>query len=273
MHHDNVAEPTVKRTSHPLAILGSDGTPRWARIGGGAEYHEDEALERIWRRGQTMKQDIPAEYLNQIVTGDARVLAERIPDASVDLIFTDPVYWQIDDYAWLSELGARVLKPGGNCLAYCGNVQQVQAGAAMLPYLTPRPVLSAFMCPPYPRLFDAKCHVNTMPLLWFTKEKGKPIKWVTLQYSSSYHHKNHGHQWGKNFAACLHWLSHFGRPGDVILEPFTGGATTLAGCKVLGLDYIAFEIDPSTADRARARVEATQAMHPAFLEEQEAFAL
>lgn len=214
---------------------------------------------------------IPPDLLNTITTGDARELAARIPDASVDLIFTDPVYWQIEDYGWLSETAARVLKDGGSCLAYCGNVQQVQAGAAMLPYLTPRPVLSAFMCPPYPRLFDAMCHVNTMPLLWFTKGRGKPRQWVTLQYSSSYHHKNHGHQWGKNFAACLHWLHHFARPCDIVFEPFTGGATTLAACKMLGLQYIAFEIDPDTAARARERVALTQAMHPVFLEQQEAF--
>lgn len=42
--------------------------------------------------------DIPPEYLNQIVTGDARELAKRIPDESVDLIFTDPIYDCIDDY-------------------------------------------------------------------------------------------------------------------------------------------------------------------------------
>ena len=30
--------------------------------------------------------------LNTIITGDARELAKAIPDESVDLIFTDPVY-------------------------------------------------------------------------------------------------------------------------------------------------------------------------------------
>ena len=62
--------------------------------------------------------------LDTIVTGDARELAQALPDESIDLIFTDPVYWQIDDYAWLAELAARVLKPGGNVLAYAGHVQQ-----------------------------------------------------------------------------------------------------------------------------------------------------
>ncbi len=61
--------------------------------------------------------------LNSIITGDARELAQAIPDESVDLIFTDPPY---DDesvplYGWLAETAARILKPGGFCFAYTGN--------------------------------------------------------------------------------------------------------------------------------------------------------
>lgn len=43
---------------------------------------------------------------NGIYTGDARELAKAIPDESVDLIFTDPVYDRIEDYRWLAETGA-----------------------------------------------------------------------------------------------------------------------------------------------------------------------
>ena len=68
----------------------------------------------------TWHPDIPEEYRNQIVTGDARILAERIPDESIDLIFTDPVYDRIDDYKWLAETAARVLKPDSSALIWCG---------------------------------------------------------------------------------------------------------------------------------------------------------
>src|SRR5690242_14573517 len=64
--------------------------------------------------------DVPVEYRNAIMTGDARLLAERLPDESVDLIFTDTVYDRIDDYRWLAETAARVLKPDSACLAFCG---------------------------------------------------------------------------------------------------------------------------------------------------------
>src|SRR5258708_4385776 len=64
-------------------------------------------------------------YLDRITVGDSRELARVIPDESIDLIFTDPPYLKanIEDgiYAWLAREAARVLKPGGFCLAYAGS--------------------------------------------------------------------------------------------------------------------------------------------------------
>ena len=55
---------------------------------------------------------------NGIYCGDARELAKAIPDESVDLIFTDPVYDRIDDYRWLAECASRVLKSSGTLLVW-----------------------------------------------------------------------------------------------------------------------------------------------------------
>jgi hypothetical protein len=196
--------------------------------------------------------------LDSIITGDARQLAQAIPDASVDLIFTDPVYWQIEDYAWLAETAARVLKASGHVLAYCGNVQQVRAGAAMLREgLQDRPVLGHFLMPPYSRLFDAQCHVNYMPLLWFSKPKAQPLRWLVVSPTSSYHGKSWAHEWGKNASATAHFMERFTDAGDVVIDPFAGGGTVPAVCKILERRYLAFEIDPATADKARDRVRDT----------------
>ncbi|MBC8461478.1 MAG: hypothetical protein H8D67_26180 [Deltaproteobacteria bacterium] len=55
---------------------------------------------------------------NGIYTGDAKILSEAIPDESIDLIFTDPVYQNIEDYEWLSQIALRILKPTGQMLIY-----------------------------------------------------------------------------------------------------------------------------------------------------------
>jgi DNA modification methylase len=196
--------------------------------------------------------------LDSIVTGDARELAAAIPDESVDLVFTDPVYWQIDDYAWLAEMAVRVLKPGGSVLAYAGHVQQIECAARMMQFLTPRPMLTTWMSPPYPRLFGLKMHVNYSFVLWFSKGKGTPKQWVVSELGQAYQAKNTGHMWGKNFGAIAYYVEKFTNADNVILDPFTGGATVPAVCKMLGRHYLAFEIDPATAERARERVHNTQ---------------
>lgn len=77
---------------------------------------------------------IPSEYMNQIVTGDARELAKRIPDESVDLVIADPPYFEITSSLWDSQWASRdawadwclewaseivrVLKPNGSAYIF-----------------------------------------------------------------------------------------------------------------------------------------------------------
>jgi len=63
----------------------------------------------------------------------------------------------------------------------------------------------------------------------------------------------------------LSWIAR--TPGDIILDPFCGSATTCIAAKMLGRNYIAFEIDPKTAELARERVRNTQP--PLFVMEPE----
>src|SRR5260221_11386922 len=64
--------------------------------------------------------------INEIETGDARELAKSIPDESVDLVFFDPPYLKQNSengiYAWTAQEAARILKPGGFCLTYVGQM-------------------------------------------------------------------------------------------------------------------------------------------------------
>jgi DNA modification methylase len=69
--------------------------------------------------------------LDTILTGDARELIKAIPDESVDLIFTDPVYQNVNDYRWLAEAAARILKTGGNLIAESGTVYLPDVLSAM----------------------------------------------------------------------------------------------------------------------------------------------
>ena len=78
----------------------------------------------------------PNDENQGVYTGDARELAPAIPDGSVDLIFTDPVYQNIDDYRWLAETAARVLKSGKSCMALAGNMEKPELYRVVGEHLT-----------------------------------------------------------------------------------------------------------------------------------------
>jgi DNA modification methylase len=216
----------------------------------------------------TWHPDMPLEYRNQIITGDARELARRIPNESVDLIFTDPVYWQIEDYAWLAETAARVLKPGASVIAYAGHMMQIEAAVAMYGKgLQAQPILTAWMSPPHFQIWKLKLLANYSFVLWFSHGTPKPSRWISGELGQSFQDKNFGHKWGKNFGSVSYYINTFIEPGALVLDPFTGGGTVPAVCKMLGRNYIAFEIDADTAETARQRVAQTQV--PWFVEQPE----
>ncbi len=204
--------------------------------------------------------DIPGEYRNHIVTGDARELAKRIPDESIDLIFTDPIYDQIDDYRWLAETAARVLKDGGELLTYVANYHLDKTILAFTDYLDYRWLLvEKNMESGGGMLRIWTYELNTMfsPLLWYSK--GRPRKAQSkrrdyvLRLPSKLNHK-----WAKGITGVNRWIKYFAGATDIIFDPFTGGGTVPAVCKMLNRNFIAFEIDPDTAKLARERVLNTQ---------------
>lgn len=194
--------------------------------------------------------------LNSIVTGDARELAKEIPDSSVDLIFCDPVYDRIDDYRWLAETAARVLKPDSACLVWIANPRLFEVGKAMgnlnfvmpLNYTTPG---GCYM------LFSRKVFIWSTLCLWFEKGKTTTRKAFPDSVVSNQPTAN-GFKWNKNPEAMIKWIDSFTYPDAVIFDPFTGSGTVPAVCKMLGRNYLAFEIDPATAETARQRVAMTQ---------------
>jgi DNA modification methylase len=215
---------------------------------------------------------IPAAYMNQIVTGDARILAERIPDASVDLLFTDPVYDRIDDYAWLAETAARVLKPDRACLAFSSIGQLGETIAAMRAALAYRWQFIEYRTNEVKHRHAPGGKCVYVPLLWFDKGNRRPAFVLDVR-AVAVHTTASNHRWSKPPLTIRYYMHAFTQPGMVIFDPFCGGGTMPAAAIGLGLEYIAFERDPAAAERARARVDATQAIHPIFLEEQHAMEL
>lgn len=212
---------------------------------------------------------IPEHLLNTITTGDARELTKAIPDSSVDMVFCDPVYWNIEDYLWVALLAKRVLKEGGNLLAQCGSEYRFRAEQAMaISGLTMRPLLVEVYTGGFMQMWKHHSLNGYAPYVWMTK--GDVITregWVHSIVQGGGKNKA-THSWGDSPDAFIRWTCAMTQRGDVVLDPFTGGGTVPAVCKMLGRQYIAFEIDPDTAERARLRVLQTQPPLPGLEVEQ-----
>lgn len=214
--------------------------------------------------------------LDRIYQGDAKRLARYIPDESVDLIFTDPVYQNIDDYRWLAETAARVLKPNRACLVYAPIGDLPRVHAAMNQHLQYR---WRFVIRP---LFGhgtgqwvGKLRISTKEILWYEKGKSRLKESIfDLQMISTFGYadfKVNGRVWEKHPNEILRVFSALSEPDALVLDPFAGGGTVPAVCKQLGRRYLAFEIDHATAVMARERVAQTQP--PLFVLEPEQLAL
>jgi len=234
--------------------------------------------------------DMPEEYKNAIITGDARELAKRIPDESIGLIFTDPPYnigfaryenysdnLPDDEYigmlAGLRRMGpvAIIQYPEETCRyivpalgtpthvgAWCYS-SNVSRRFRLISYYGISPRYDRIL-QPYKNPDDRRVIRNERP--------GTPIYewWTDIQLvKGNSKEKNHICPIPLKLAKRIITLST--NAGDTVLDPFVGGGTIPAACKILGRNYIAFEIDPETAELARERVRNTQP--PLFVMEPE----
>lgn len=202
---------------------------------------------------------MPQEYRNAILTGDSRELAERIPNNSVDLIFTDPVYERMEDYRWLAETAVRVLKDGSACLVYCAigllpeTHDALRAGGLSYRWrLITRPV--------YSKEFHGRLIVTTQECLWYERGHSRPRQSIfdfDMSISKGQYDVN-GSNWGKGIDILHRYIETFSPPHGVVYDPFCGSGSIPAVCKMLGRGWVASEIDPAVAARATERVESTQ---------------
>lgn len=198
--------------------------------------------------------------LDSIVTGDARELAKAIPDESVDLIFTDPPYHlkYLPLFGWLGQLAQRVLRPSGFLLTYCGNAYKNQ----VFQHLDRSELLFFwdYQTIDYPAcmVWDRWTTAQTKSVLAYRKTaNSKPRTTVLGLWRGTGQDKLY-HAWGQDESTARYYVDCFTALGDVVIDPFIGGGTTAAACYVIGRHYLAFEIDPDTAERARQRVAMTQ---------------
>lgn len=200
--------------------------------------------------------------LDTIVTGDARELAKAIPNESIDLIFTDPIYDRQGDYLWLSSFASYALRKGGSLLVWSNGKWQYQntkwLDAGTLKYQWTFDVVTTTQSAP----MDGKIIAKTNRVIWFTRGDERNMRdYLPDGYGTvggQWSGMASGWNWGKSATYTIMCLRCFSDTGDIVFDPFAGLATTAAACKIADRRCLSFEIDAAVAERARERVRNTQ---------------
>jgi hypothetical protein len=188
-----------------------------------------------------------------VVPGDFRVVGARVADDSVELIFTDPPYADVRDYAGLGAFANRVLVPGGLCLAYAGKLYLPQALTKLGAHLEYLWTCAVLYSGGGAHFRARRVYEGWKPVLCFGKAPVQPW-WDWFPDTVSGGREKDLHPWQQPEAEAIHFIGALSRPGGLVCDPFCGSGTTGAAALRLGRRFIGFEIDPGAIALARERL-------------------
>lgn len=188
--------------------------------------------------------------------GDATEILPLLPAGSVDLVLTDPPYTHecLHLYEDLAQESARLLKPGGFCYAIAGGYCLPETMAALTRHLTWHWLYNIRHTKPG-KVWQARIYANSKPVLVCTNGPVVPatLRWGLCDSQPEGKDKSH-HLWGQSIGFFRRQIDLRTQPGDLVLDPFAGGGTTLRAARDLGRRAIGIEIDRAACDRIIERM-------------------
>ncbi len=210
---------------------------------------------------------LPSLPRNTVLHGDCVALMAQLPEASVDLVLTDPPYLvnyrdrtgrsiaNDRESTWVSPAFAQiawVMKDNACCVSFYGwqavdTFMSAWRAAGLHPvahlvfpkrYASSRGTFAAYHEQAYvlaktPRLRVANPVPDVLP--W--------------SYTG-----NALHPTQKPVEALRPIIAALTKPGDLVLDPFCGSGSTLVAAQALGRDHLGIELDESHAAMAQARL-------------------
>ncbi len=204
---------------------------------------------------------------NQIIKGDCTEVLKTIADESVDFVLTDPPYFVryrdrtgrtiANDSRPESVLGAfhdlyRVLKPDTFCISFYG-WNRVDAFYHAWKSAGFTPVGHIVWQKNYA---SRSGFLNSRHEQAYLLAKGRPAKPASplddvrpWEYTG-----NRAHPTEKAVSILEPLIQTFSRPGDLVLDPFSGSGSTLVAAALSGRSYLGIELDSSYCQLAEKRL-------------------
>jgi hypothetical protein len=156
-------------------------------------------------------------------TGDFRKVLADIEDESVSLILTDPPYAEAAThlYGELAEWASQKLKPGGSCIAYCGQSTMPAVLSVMDEWLRYWWVLAVEHTVAQ-RLPGKFVFAEWKPALWFVKDSRQHQRLLNdrLRAKGTAHQEEH--PWAQDGGLLIPVYEQLTDPGDLVVDPFAG---------------------------------------------------
>lgn len=202
-------------------------------------------------------QEKPPNIAEGLMVGDFRELANEIPDESVELIFTDPPYDResIPLFEDAAKQAARILRPGGSMIAYCGQIQLPEILYGMSEHLRYWWVNACVHSGGANQMHKYGIKNQWKPMVWFVKGTRGDVQTFVNDSVTGDREKSH-HAWQQAQSEAEYYINLLCSQTGIVVDFFAGGGTTLVAAQKLKRKWIGFEIDQSAAGKASARLNA-----------------
>ncbi len=206
-------------------------------------------------------------FLNQVIHGDCISVLRTMPDASVDLVLTDPPYLtryvardgrrcaNDDNNHWLRPAFHeihRVLKPDRFCASFYG-WPWIDRFMHVWKQVGFRPVSHLIWVKDY---CSREGYTRSYHEVAFLLAKGKPLRPAyppddvfDWEYTG-----NEFHPMEKPVICLLPLIEAFSQPDDIVLDPFAGSGTTGVAARAAHRKFVLIELDEHHCRTARARL-------------------
>jgi len=211
-----------------------------------------EARERKAKEALTRPIAISIDGLER---GDFRQLAQRIPDESVELVFTDPPYDRdsLPLYEDAAKEAARILKPGGSMICYVGQILLPEALTSMSKHLRYWWTIACVHEGGNQIMNKYGIRCGWKPLMWFVKGSRGDVAEVIRDTVSGAREKD-SHEWQQAESEAAYFIDKLCSPTGTVVDFFAGGGTTCVAAQRLGRKWIAFETNAQHYEAATARI-------------------
>jgi len=192
----------------------------------------------------------------QIIHGDFREVLDDIPDNSVDLIFTDPIYLKenLDDWSDLSLFASQKLKIGKLLVCYSStNIldESIKRLSEHLKYVwTMAIVYPSAKKPHHVYRIDGRWK----PILMFSNGQYQPdLQWINDVITGDGVTKEH-HEWEQGIKESEYIIENLSIEHDLIVDPFLGSGTTALASKMLNRRFIGCDVDINAVNISLSRI-------------------